>query len=454
MTISLENDIRAALARQADRTTIDPDARIGSPVIRPDGSARQPHPGRTILAVAATVVVAVAGLVVLDRARADDPAPPTDLPRADLPTVDPRSAAIGLYPAGDLAAVVAAGYSTPQAAVAAYLADRTRTEVLPDGYTVTAAVSEVEPVRVDDSAIVGFSLQTVDDGGDGLLLARQVAQASSPERWVVVAGGIASVAIAELDYRDGRLSGSIATDEAGGRNVIDVYDAVTGERLASTTDDPFTFEGLSAPAVSVRLWRTEGDGGFPRANFAEALVHDGETVTDVGAAALSDQYSSAVQQRMDQPIEPFDTGPISAFLTRGAGDLVTVVDDPDLTIEARVRLVARTGQEEYCLAVRWAGRDFDVDSEALCFSPEVVAGQYNPGNGAGMGEAVGVVDAMDGTQVLVVGAVPDAVTEIRTETGKSIAPAANIWWDVIDAGTLMTYTVVADDGRTIELTAG
>jgi hypothetical protein len=58
--------------------------------------------------------------------------------------------------------------------------------------------------------------------------------------------------------------------------------------------------------------------------------------------------------------------------------------------------------------------------------------------------------AIDGTQVVVIGAVPDAVTEI----GKFIAPAANVWWDVIDAGTVMTDTVVAADGRTTELTAG
>lgn len=448
MNPTLERDIREALARQADRTTIEPDPRFGGLVVRAE-PARRGGTGRTMLAVAATVVVVVGGLVVLDRVRADDRSP-----AADLPAPDPQSAAVGLYPAGDLAAVVSAGLATPQAAAEAYLADRTRVEVLPDGYTITASVSPLEPVRLgDDEAIVGFSLQTTDDGGDGLLLVRQVAPPSAPERWAVTAGGIATVAIDQLEYRDGRLVGSISTEEAGGRNVIDVYDAVTGARLASTTDSVFAIEGLSAPAVTVRLWRTEGDGGFPRANFAEALVRDGETVSSVGEAALHDEYYRAIQQRTELPVEPFDTGPISAFLP-GSGGVVTIVDGPELTIEARNRLVERTGQEEYCLAVRWAGREFGFESEAACFSPEVIAGQYNPGNGAGMGEAVGVVDAMDGTQVLVVGAVPDAVTEIRTETGKSITPVANIWWDVIDAGTLMTYTVVADDGRTTELTAG
>lgn len=449
MSISLEFDIRQALARQADRTTIEPDPRFGGLVIRADEPARRPGTGRTMLAVAATVVVAIGGLVVLDRLRADDTAP-----AADLPAPGPQSGAVGLYPAGDLAAVVSAGYATPQAAAEAYLADRTRVEVLPDGYTVTASISDVEPVRVrDDEAIVAFSLQTTNDGGDGLLLVRQVAPSSAPERWAVTAGGIATVAIDQLDYRDGRLTGSISTGEAGGRNVIDVYDAVTGERLAGTTDSAFTIDGLSAPALAVRLWRTEGDGGFPRANFAEAIVRDGETVTSIGEAALHDEYFRAVQQRTEQPVEPFDTGPISAFLP-GSGGVVTIVDDPDLTIEAQVQVVERTGQQEYCLAVSWAGREFGFASEAACFSPEVVSAQQLVGNGAGMGEAVAVVDAMDGKQVLVIGAVPDAVTEIRTESGKSIAPVANVWWDVIDAGTLMTYTVVTGDGRTTVLTAG
>lgn len=55
---------------------------------------------------------------------------------------------------------------------------------------------------------------------------------------------------------------------------------------------------------------------------------------------------------------------------------------------------------------------------------------------------------------LLVGAVPDAVTDIRTETGENITPVHNIWWDVIDSGSIVTYKVIAGDGRTAELTAG
>jgi hypothetical protein len=61
---------------------------------------------------------------------------------------------------------------------------------------------------------------------------------------------------------------------------------------------------------------------------------------------------------------------------------------------------------------------------------------------------------LDGTQVLVVGAVPDAVESIRTDSGASITPTHNIWWDVIDAGTLVTYEIVSTEGRTTKLTAG
>ena len=65
-----------------------------------------------------------------------------------------------------------------------------------------------------------------------------------------------------------------------------------------------------------------------------------------------------------------------------------------------------------------------------------------------------VLDSLDGTRVLVVGAVPDAVTSIRTDGGENITPINNIWWDVIDAGTPVTYEIASSDGRTTKLTAG
>lgn len=451
MTTSLEDDIRTALATQADRTTIDPAPEFGERPLRLhlDSTPRPRHRRLVPVMAAAAVLVAVAGLVVVTQLRDETPAP-----LAEPAAVDASSAAVGLYPVGDVDAIVAAGFGSPQAAVDAYLADRTQPDVVPDGYTVTYSVSDLEPPRIrDDAAIVGFSLATENDTGDGLLLVLQVAAGAQPERWVVTGGGIGTFTIDQLDFRDGQLTGSF-TNDAGGQTQIDVYHAASGERLAQSSDNPFTIDDLTASAVTVRFWNTVADGGYPIAVFAEAIVHTGETVTDIGESALHDQYYDAIQQQVEGSDEPFDTGPIAAFLPEVAGDMVTIVDEPGFKIDAQVQPVERTGQDEYCLAISWAGQELPFDTQAACFSAETIAMQQDIGNGAGLGGPVAVLDSLDGTQVLVVGAVPDAVTDIRTETGKNITPTNNIWWDVIDSGSLVTYKIIASDGRTTELTAG
>ncbi len=434
---------------ERDRTRPHAAAPGGRPLL-PDATTRPERRWLVPVTAAAAVLVVVAGLVVVTQLRDETPAP-----LAEPPAVDASAGAVGLYPAGDVDAIVAAGFGSPQAAVDAYLADRTRPDVVPDAYTVTYSVSDLEPPRIrDDAAIVGFSLATENDTGDGLLLVRQVAAGAQPERWVVTGGGIGTFTIDQLDFRDGQLTGSF-TNDAGGQTQIDVYHAASGERLAQSSDNPFTIDDLTASAVTVRFWNTVADGGYPIAVFAEAIVHTGETVTDIGESALHDQYYDAIQQQVEGPDEPFDTGPIAAFLPEVAGDMVTIVDEPGFKIDAQVQPVERTGQDEYCLAISWAGQELPFEAQASCFSAETIAAQSDHfGNGAGLGGPVAVLDSLDGTQVLVVGAVPDAVTDIRTETGKNITPTNNIWWDVIDSGSLVTYKIIASDGRTTELTAG
>jgi hypothetical protein len=143
-------------------------------------------------------------------------------------------------------------------------------------------------------------------------------------------------------------------------------------------------------------------------------------------------------------------------LPANASKVVTIVDDPQIKIDGSVQRVERTDQAEYCLAINWAGReqDFDTQNGNACFSQDAVGAQQDIGNGAGLGGPVAVLDSLDGTQVLVVGAVPDAVTSIRTDNGENITPIHNIWWDVIDAGTLATYEIASSDGRTTKLTVG
>jgi len=451
---NLGDDIR----RDSAPITLDEIVRSGnlaSAVMTPTRHARRRDARTTIVRVAALVATAavVVGLVVI--ANRPDPDPVADqTDSAVLPPFD-ASTSIGLFPAGDLAAVMLAGFGTPQSAVDAYLADRTRPDVLPNGYSATYSVSDTAERVSDDLTIVGFSLATENNSGDGLLLVRQVAPPSEPERWVVVNGGISTFTIDELDYRDGQLNGSFSND-MGGLTEIDVYDATSGERVGRATENPFVIDDLQASAVAVRFWNTTADGGYPIAVFAEALVHNGETITNVGASALRDTYSNGTQQPTETLSEPFDTGPITAFLPANASAVVTIVDDPEIKIDAKVLRVEPTDQDEYCLAIKWAGRDFDFDTQNgnSCFSPSAISGQQDIGNGAGLGGPVQVVDSMDGTRVLVVGAVPDAVTNIRTDSGENITPTHNIWWDVIDAGSLITYEVTTSDGRTTKLTAG
>jgi len=236
------------------------------------------------LAAALKVLPGVYDVITPDQARRRDDATNT----------------VGLFPTGDLDAVLLAGFGTPQSAVDAYLADRTRPDVLPDGYSATYSVSDTAE-RVDDNlSLVRFSLATENDSGDGLLLVRQVASVSEPERWVVVSGGIATFTIDQLEYREGRLSGSFS-NEMGGQTEIDVYDATSGERVGRASDNPFVIDNLSSPALSVRFWNTTADGGYPIAVFADALVRDGETVTDIGASALRDTYPTETQPQVEAP---------------------------------------------------------------------------------------------------------------------------------------------------------
>jgi len=398
-----------------------------------------PHRGRSRLLLVAASFVLVAGvggvLATRDHGRTPTTGVGTDVPAlaTAVPNVDATTLAMGLFPAGDLADVTSAGYATPQSAVDAYLADRTRTEMLPDGYGASYSVADRVVRTSDEQAIVGFSLMTSADSGDGLLLTRQVAPTNEPERWVVVQGGIGSFDIDELDYHDGRLTGSFSSG-TGGRTEVSVRDAVTGELLGSSTDNPFTLDGLSSPAVSVRFWNT-GDGKYPLAVFAEALVHDGEAVRALGQAALAPEYYAG----MDTPAEvaPFVTGPISTFDGLSVGGTVSALNDGATTISVRLG----DGDRSLCADIEFG----DGLNGAVCFSRSEVEGQVTSFFNA---------DSMDGTKVLVGGIVPDAITEIRTDTGAVIIPSHNVWWDVIDAGQVHTYTLTAADGRTIETYIG
>jgi hypothetical protein len=433
MTTSLDDDLRTAFSRQAERTTIDPAAEFGDRPLRLSFDAPPRQRPRMLMParVAAAAVLTVGGLVLVSELRTRDTA---DV--ADAPPVDADAAAIGVFPAGGLDAVTAAGYATPQSVADAFLADRTRPEVLPDGYTATYSVGTTMRTG-DDTAIVGFNLATTEDSGDGMLLVQQVASATEPARWVVLNGGIATFTIDQMDYRNGQLTGSFSND-IGGRTDVYVYDAVTGERIANTTGSPFTIDGLDAAAVSVRFWNTVADGGYPIAVFAEAGVNDGESVAGLGAASLWPAYVEA--QQAAEASRPFFAGPISAFEGLEPGQTTNVITADEMVLDVVYGDPAQT-ELVYCVGIGYGGRDYSANT---CFTAADI-GSLNANFDA---------DQLNGSTVLAGGVVPDAIIEIRADDGTTITPKDNMWWQVIDAGRQVTYTVVADDGRTTNITLG
>lgn len=381
--------------------------------------------------VAAAAVLTVGALVLVSQFRPGDTA---DV--ADAPPVAADAAAIGVFPEGDLDAVTAAGYATPQSVVDAYLADRTRPDALPDGYTATYSIGTT--VRTgDDTAITGFNLATTEDSGDGMLLVQQVAAPTEPERWVVINGGIITFTIDQIDYRNGQLTGAFSND-IGGRTDVYVYDATTGERIASATGSPFAIDGLDAAALSVRFWNTVADGGYPIAVFAEAGVNDGDSVAGIGAESLWPAYNDALQAA--EASRPFFAGPISTFEGLEPGQTTNVVSADGTMLDVVYGDPAQT-ELVYCVGIEFGGRDYTANT---CFTAADIGGlnaNFNPGD-------------LTGSTVLVGGVIPDAITEVRADDGTTITPHDNMWWQVIDAGREVTYTLVADDGRTADITLG
>jgi hypothetical protein len=433
MNTSLDEDIRTALTRQAARTNFDPTAEFGDHPLR--FSCEMPRRQRSrvlmpALAAAAAVLI-VGGFVGATELRDPDTAG-----FADAPSVVPGAAAIGVFPAGELDAVTAAGFATPQSVVDAFLSDRTLPEALPDGYVATYSVGTTMRTT-DNTAIVMFSLTTENDSGDGLLLVQQVAPATAPERWVVLNGGTATFTIDQLEYQNGRLTGSFS-NEMGGHTDVYVYDAVTGERIAATDGSPFTVDGLNASSVSVRFWNTDADGGYPVAVFAEAAVNDGDNVADLGAASLQAAYTEAFEAaEASRPIFP---GPISAYESLKPGQTTNIVNAAGTVLDVIYSDEAAT-KRSYCVGLEYGGRSYSANT---CYTSADIRSL----------NASFTVDALDGSTVLVGGVVPDAIIEIRADDGTTITPQNNLWWQVIDAGRQVTYTLVADDGRSGDVTLG
>jgi len=251
----------------------------------PTKNQNRPTGRRVALSVAAlTVLIAgLAGATVILRSPSDRP---IGIAVSDASKVPGQAA--GLFPAGDEAAVVEAGFATARAVAADYL--DSRLDSSPFLVEIYGTVGETRPVG-DNKAVVEFSIQAANDTGDGYIFAERVGPA--PGAWVVISAAIISLDVTDLSYTDGSLSGTIESAREG-KTTIAVYDALSSELIMSTELDQsqatdFRIDQIDADAIAIRFWNT-GDLATqegPTANFAEIRLYDGDKDIDGGWAPLA-----------------------------------------------------------------------------------------------------------------------------------------------------------------------
>lgn len=387
------------------------------------------HRGTWWVAAAAIAAVTVGGLAVIQGR--EDTTNTTAATQPGTQTGPAKTAStIGLFPAGDVAAVIAQNYQTPAAVAGAYLADRTSATNLPPGYIETATPGEV--VTVDAShAIVHFFLQSDQDSSDGLVQVEQVRDATGSTGWVVTAASIASIEFTDMSYIDGRLLGTVTS--GWGTTEISVLDGATGTVLATrtsnpvpangptATDQPIDIAGLNAPSVILRLWRS------PSNAFSEMLITDGQQGVAGGFGPL------AALGFPERPV-PFEGSPVSSLDSLAVDQTIKADTPTDVTVEA----TRKDGQ--LCISASIA----EVNGSG-CFSFDAVE--------IAQGTALIALDPDSSGRILVAGIVPDAVTSI-TEGSTTIQPAQNLWFSIID-GQPHTFTIANGDGtKTTTLAIG
>ncbi len=472
MNTTLEDDIRTALGELADATTVDPDARFGERTATV--TEIRPTSRRWLMPAAAAFagVVLIGGLMVATRdggrpaTTADQILPGTNTSDPSIPP-DSTLPPIGAAPIADLDALfstddvdpaLTSPNDDPTIVANAYLADRTRSQVLPGEYPIEITVEgdalSYTPESIGNQAVVRFSMQLPQDYSDGYLLLDQTAPFGEPKRWVVSGAETASFGLDSLRFENGTVSGSY-TSEIGGLTEVTIYDISTGEALAPTLDvipseeidleDPartefpaalgrFKFSNVDTDAVAVRLWNTNAQaGGTPVALFAEGLVRRGENIDFEGAHPIADAARAA-----DRPPTSFDG--------LRTDESKVIVDDTIQGSAVKVSIrrddaARQAGQPApYCVDI-----DFEGANGSACFSAEQVATQSIGFN----------VESADGTGGLVGSIVPDAAHSIETEDGLAIATIDNIWIDIVDAGSSRTYTISDPGGAAFaQLTVG
>jgi hypothetical protein len=125
-------------------------------------------------------------------------------------------------------------------------------------------------------------------------------------------------------------------------------------------------------------------------------------------------------------------GPVTQFEGLTPGQTLTIVTDGDYSIVARYEPATTA---PYC-----------VDLELAGFSGPACVDQTSVFDG----RTSFALRSGDGTRQLVGQVVTDLVDSVVTSDGRTITPLMNVWWDVTDIGSPITYTVHTNDGRNTE----
>jgi len=431
-TPALEDQLRSHYVSQADKLYLPP---LEFEELLADGdrevvvsitSSPRGHRGSWWVAAAAVAAVTVGGLAIIQGRDTPSNTPAATQPSEQL-SPPATASTIGLFPAGDAAAVVAQAYQTPASVATAYLADRTSGANLPTGYTAKATTGEV--VTVDEShALVNFNLEVDEDSGDGIVQVEQVRDSTGSTGWVVTAASVASMEIKNLSYIDGHLLGNFAAEWGTTQiTVLDVAGAVLATRSGTPVppdaetppDQSIDIADLSAPSVVVRAWRT------PTASYTESLISAGQQGvvggwTPLAALAYPEQQAS------------FAGSPVSALDSLAMGETIKANTPVDVTVEAS------NDAGKLCISASIA----EVSGSG-CFDLEMIA----------LGTAAIALDRDASGRVLVAGIVPDAVSSI-SEGSTIIQPTQNLWFTVTDSQQHSFKIANSDGTKVVTLAIG
>ena len=125
-------------------------------------------------------------------------------------------------------------------------------------------------------------------------------------------------------------------------------------------------------------------------------------------------------------------GPVTQFESLTPGQTLTIVANEDFSVVGRYEPATTA---PYC-----------VDLELGGFSGPACVDQTSVFDG----RTSFALPSNDGTRQLVGQVVTDLVDTVTTSDGRSIEPVKNVWWDVTDIGSPITYTVHTNDGRITE----